>query len=485
MVRFDKRVSRALWIVLALSAVITGAALAKVITGLSSSASPYIVSSAPAVVTTSLLTVGDSVNDKPDGTPYRLVGIPDGLGAFDNGDGTFTVLMNHELRETLGVERAHGATGAFVSKWTVDKKSLRVLHGEDLIQTIGVWDGGRWDYQTGIQISRLCSADLPALTAFYNPKTGKGYDGRLFMNGEERGAEGLAYAHGLDGVSYQLPWLGRFSWENNVAHPNAGDKTVVIGLDDSGDGQIYVYVGEKQASGHNAAELAGLTNGVLYGVKVDGYPFEEDAVGIPSGTPFTAYGFGDVVDWSGAQLQDVSRANGVTEFQRPEDGAWDPTHPNDFYFVTTASFDGNSRLWRLRFVDPTNPALGGTIDMLLEGNEGQKMMDNLTIDKRGRIFIQEDPGGNERLAKIWAYDIRRDLLVEVATHDPDRFLPGAPDFLTTNEESSGILDVSDILGNGWFLLDVQAHYDIGDPELVEGGQLLAMRVPPGRIPPGK
>ncbi len=29
-----------------------------------------------------------------------MVGIPDGLGAFDNHDGTFTVLMNHELGNT-------------------------------------------------------------------------------------------------------------------------------------------------------------------------------------------------------------------------------------------------------------------------------------------------------------------------------------------------------------------------------------------------
>ncbi|MEO8042046.1 MAG: hypothetical protein ABI646_05505 [Acidobacteriota bacterium] len=77
-------------------------------TGPSSSQSPYIVRSVPGVVVKSILTVGDSVNLKPDGvTPYRMVGIPDGLGAFDNGDGTFTVLMNHEIASG-GVVRAHG-----------------------------------------------------------------------------------------------------------------------------------------------------------------------------------------------------------------------------------------------------------------------------------------------------------------------------------------------------------------------------------------
>ena len=171
----------------------------------------------------------------------------------------------------------------------------------------------------------------------------------------------------------------------------------------------------------------------------------------------------------------------MTEFNRPEDGAWDPESPNDFYFVTTASFTTNSRLWRLRFVDASNPALGGRIDMLLDGSEGQKMMDNLCMTDRGQLFLQEDPGGQDHLAKIWRYDVgRRTTLVEVAHHTADRFSTGAADFLTIDEESSGIIDVSDILGEGKFLLDVQAHYGFGNTEIVQGGQLLLMTVPPGK-----
>ena len=67
-------------------------------TGPSSSQTPYLVRTKPGIVTTSILTVGDNVDG------YEMAGIPDGLGAFDNGDGTFTVLMNHELRNTAGVE---------------------------------------------------------------------------------------------------------------------------------------------------------------------------------------------------------------------------------------------------------------------------------------------------------------------------------------------------------------------------------------------
>ena len=41
------------------------------------------------------------------------------------------------------------------------------------------------------------------------------------------------------------------------------------------------------------------------------------------------------------------------------------------------------------------------------------------------------------------------------------------------------VDASSILGDGWYLLDVQAHYAT-DAELVEGGQLLALHYPGGR-----
>src|SRR5882762_7137956 len=118
------------------------------ITGPSSSESPYLVRSKPGVVTLSVLTTGDAVNFKSDGvTPYRMVGIPDGLGAFDNGDGTFTLLLNHELTSLVGIARDHGLNGAFVSRWTIDKETLTVLHGEDLMTHAFTWDPVAKSYQ--------------------------------------------------------------------------------------------------------------------------------------------------------------------------------------------------------------------------------------------------------------------------------------------------------------------------------------------------
>jgi hypothetical protein len=457
-------------------------------TGPSSSQSPYVLPSQTGVVTKSVLTVGDSVNLKPDGTPYRMVGIPDGLGAFDNGDGTFTVLMNHELGGSAGAVRAHGATGAFVSKWTIRKDDLSVVAGEDLIKQVALWniDAAAYDKPgTGVVISRLCSADLPLPSALFNAATGNGYDGRIFLDGEEV-AGGRAFAHLMNGTSYELPWMGKASWENILANPGTGDKTVVAGLDDTTPGQVYVYAGDKKSSG-SPVERAGLTGGKLFGITVDGFSEEEPLRGpIPSGTRFAVHDFGDASAKDAGQIETEGDGAGVTDFLRPEDGAWDPKRPSDLYFVTTATFGGNSRLWRLRFDDPSNPAMGGVIDMLLDGTEnggtGERyhMLDNMTINGRGQLVLQEDTGNQNYLARIWQYDIASDTLTEVAHHDPDRFGEDASARLTVDEESSGAIDVSTILGSGWYLLDVQAHYNPGDSELVEGGQLLAMHIPPGR-----
>jgi hypothetical protein len=123
-------------------------------TGPSSSQSPYVVGVDPSISTQSLLTVGDETSD---GTGWQMVGIPDGLGAFDNGDGTFNVLMNHELGAGDGVVRDHGFAGAFVSKLTIDKTTLEVLSGEDLITQAFTYDPATGDYvPLAAAIGRLC-----------------------------------------------------------------------------------------------------------------------------------------------------------------------------------------------------------------------------------------------------------------------------------------------------------------------------------------
>jgi hypothetical protein len=253
--------------------------------------------------------------------------------------------------------------------------------------------------------------------------------------------------------------------------------------------ELYVYVGVKQSQG-NEIERAGLSNGQLYGLTIsvnNKQVAEESNVNSLDPTSFVGAGhfilhnLGDVSGKSGIELQQMSIDAGITRFQRIEDGAWDPrsSHNNDFYFVTTASASQNSRLWRLRFADIAHPELGGTIAILLNGSEGYKMLDNLVLDRHGRLLIQEDVGDDARLGKIWLYLIDTGYFIEVAQHNPRFFLSqGQAEFITQDEESSGIIDAEEILGKGWFLLDVQAHKAHPAAELVEFGQVLAMFVDP-------
>lgn len=447
------------------------APLAAQIQGPSSSRAPYIVPLAPGVQTISLLTVNDVIGTGP--SAYRMERSPDGLGALGaRGTSAFTLLMNHELTADAGDIHAHGQRGAFVSRWTIDRTTFAVLGGVDLVQHTHMTSGGP-------AFARFCSADLGHPLAF---RSHKGFDAgpAVFCDGEEVGAEGRAFAHVVDGPlageSYEIPALGNMSFENVLVRPSTGEPTVVAVTDDSSPGQVYVYAGRKRGGGSFLAR-AGLEGGTLYGVRVPGAPLESRTNGINGATRFQMASLGNVSTRTGAQLQSDSVAANVTQFLRPEDGAWDPLRPTDFYFATTDRFNsgsqvGRSRLWRLRFDDIDAPERGGAIAMLLDGTEGQQMLDNLTLDRRGHVILQEDPGFNAHRARIWQYTLASDQLTLLAEYDPALFTPGAPGFLTRDEESSGIIDARDVLGPGWFLLTSQVHDELTSSN--DSGQLLAL-----------
>jgi len=432
---------------------------------------------------------------------YRFNGIPVGIGVTDNGDGTLRVLVAHELGNTAGDVRAHGSKGAYVSDLTIDKATLSVISGKDFLASandlfLASADGSSWTSGTTTAFARFCSADLAAATAFRNGANG--YGGRIFLTGEEAGVEGRAFAHVLDGADagkvYELPSLGNLSFENVVANPLAQDKTVVVSLDDtSTNGQVYVYVGTKATSG-NAVQQAGLAGGTTYGIRVNSAGTTNTEVGniaTPNETglglnasgigTFELVNLGDVKAKTGATLNSESIAAGVTNWLRPEDGAWSKDGKT-FYFVTTASSTSASRLWALEFTNPANPEAGGTVKMLLNGSEGQVMLDNMTVADDGSILLQEDPGNNARLAKIWRYNPSTDTLVELAQHNPALFSGTTP--VTQDEESSGIVDISSFLTGvsgydttkySYFLIADQIHKAVASPtSQVEMGELSVM-----------
>jgi hypothetical protein len=473
--------------------------------GPSSSATAYLTPIASDVKFASILTTGDAVGG------YLMSGIPDGLGAYDNGNGTITVLMNHELGSTVGIVRAHGGKGAFVSEWVIDKTTLQVKSGADLIKKVYSFDTltSAWVEQLNVAFARFCSADLPAATSLFNAATGKGSQAKIFLTGEENGAasRGVAMvASGADkGKTYILPWAGPYTtlgagWENLLAHPDSGDKTIVMANADGADNGVYLYVGAKQTTG-NEVEKAGLVGGQTYRVLVNGSLIETTATDAGLGLTSNAATFSLV----------ANTAAGVagTKFLRPEDGAWDTVNKNRYYFATTnqqdAAKDGNAnsditaaqvgrtRLWSMTFTDITRPHLGGIIEMVLDGTEtvtvagrvhGTQMFDNITVSTDGTLILQEDVGNSKHNGKTWKYDPVAKTLTLLAQSDEVRFGDYATSVvgtLTKDEESSGVIEVTTLLGRNdnrrYYLLVTQNHAaatGANATELVEGGQLMLM-----------
>ncbi|MEO7099199.1 MAG: alkaline phosphatase PhoX, partial [Luteolibacter sp.] len=260
------------------------------------------------------------------------------------------------------------------------------------------------------------------------------------------------------------------------------------------------YVGDKQSSG-TEVDKAGLTNGTLKFVNVVGSTAEvvnttTRATNITNGTRFNL------------------SATASTTFSRPEDGAWNPLNPTQYYFVTTDQLDqvadglgsqiGRTRLWRLTFDDITNPDAGGVVDLLIDGQTvaGQKvnMFDNMTVNKAtGRMILLEDVGGATHNGKVWEFDpatfngtTNSGNLVMIAKHDVARFgdrvnpvTTAATSPFNNDEESSGIIDITGIMagsamykgnpGEAWYISSDQAHYTTGvTTSQVEGGQFFVL-----------
>jgi hypothetical protein len=112
------------------------------------------------------------------------------------------------------------------------------------------------------------------------------------------------------------------------------------------------------------------------------------------------------------------------------------------------------------------------------------MFDNVTMTADGKIYLQEDPGKENYLAAIWEFDPSTKKSTKIFVSDAARFTAGQPEFLTIDEENSGIVDITDLVkqaswfdgGKKYMLSTNQAHYKI-DGELVQGGQLYLISGP--------
>jgi len=466
----------------------------------------YVTSSSSAATVKEIATAGDTLGK------WIVPGTPDGMGAYKNSDGTMTILSNHEwaLYDSIpqSLARAEGTYGSSISKLIYDPKTEKITSGSNLIKNISYYNytSGQWqaDYKgtapanapadgnftyspTSISrifangLNRFCSAFLAPAGSL---KSGSlGYDGAVFLTGEEGSGDwSRAFAFDMNGNGIQLPAMGLLQFENLIVAPGTGKNTVVMLNEDYGSttSQGYMYLGTKTSKG-TFADKAGLTNGSLYTISV---------ANAASDNEFRAkYGKNKKADVKFLQVNTDPKFGATekatqligTTFSRIEDGEFDPNNRNVYYFLTTesnknansttpnpstptVSRDGGA-LWKLTYADINNPLAGATVEMLLDGSETPYLSkpDNLAIDEDGYLLMQEDPGGNDAVARVIAYRLSDGAIKEVAAFDPQYFAANGANFITNDEESSGVINANKLMQKSksdpysYFFFNAQVH----------------------------
>lgn len=494
----------------------------------------YMEAVAPSVSITPFLTSGDMVGS------YQIPGTPDGLGVLKDGN-NLRILTNQEWSSTNAVaavrNSAGGQTkGSFISELIYNTKTGNVTKAKDFVTDV-IW----YNYQNstygkygsapigaaaldsygtqnhGLLLNRFCSSTLAPAGAFYDAKSKIGYADPVYLTGEEGSDESRAFVVNMQGQMVQFPGIGLAAWENMKPVPTGNKVTALLGSEDGSatDSQLWMYVGEKSKTGEWYKQ-AGFVGGNSYVLStVAAAPVANDneiRSKYGKGVSFSV-GFSKVDNTLNGKAQnEMARSVGI-EFARIEDAHFDPKNPNDFYFVTTesnkdakattpnpatptVSRDGGA-LWKLTFNDVAKPLKGGKLTMLLDGSEAPYLSkpDNITIDDLGNVLIQEDPGNNAQVSRVVSYRIKDGKIAVLAKFKDDLFTTGRPGFITQDEESSGIIDVTELLKAGkndksrYYMLVAQVHSTpaLARPDVsssntslvnsLEGGQWYIMEVP--------
>ena len=490
----------------------------------------YMQGANASVTLTPFATAGDRIGN------YLIGGIPDGMGVIQSGN-KLRVVTNHEWSNSNAVAAARASSagltnGSYVSEMHYDLGKKEIVAGKDFMQFVEWFDYQALDYTyeptapKGAELkdqygstnhatlmNRFCSSTLADAGTFYSKSAGVGYKGAVYLTGEEGGDESRGFAGNEEGDFAQMPRFGLAAWETFVPAPTTTKSTVVFGNEDGAatDSQLWMYKGNKQKDG-SWFEQAGLANGALYVLATDVANDNEFRAkyGKGKGAPISF----ESIDWKVNGKTQNAQANKLgMELARVEDGHFDPKKPNDYYFVTTESNkdpkatapnpatptvtrDGGA-LWRLRFVDVNNPTKGGTLTMLLDGSEAPYLSkpDNIVVDDAGNVLIQEDPGNNAHIARVVSYRISDGKLATIAQFKDTYFnSANTTTFITQDEESSGIVDVTSYLRTGksdkakYYMMVAQIHATPAKsrPDLtpapadianaIEGGQWYVMKV---------
>ena len=502
--------------------VTTTTALARTTAGFHTSTPAMLVKVRPDVQVAPLITVGDTL---PGG--YMFESIPDGIALKRHPfKPEVDVWVNHEtstvpfpIPPTVPTA-INDFTNAMVSKLTLSEADAGVLAGSYAIPSEA-------NYQ------RFCSSFLATHVHGFERDlllTNEEATDWVFRTGVANRGPGLVHAPGTPGTEqagvvvaldiktgeYRTIYgMGRHNHENSVAIPGYRGPTVLSGDDTftAPSSQLYLYTA-------NSAFQLWSDNGRLWAFKSSN-PAVNDYGDLTLATSVGGEFIPvpeSVAKGDQNELESWSNANGVFQFIRVEDIAYDRKSPNVIYFADTgeprAVADPATGRLRRATAGTMGPYPNGRIFKLVLNRHDATKVESLSIlidadaggygnvamihqpdnveTTRNSLLIQEDPGSHNQgatTARIWRYDLRSGLLEVVARVDQSL----DPAARAGAWESSGIVDASASFGPGAFLVDVQAPTLLvgprvngpdfngdGRPEWIyerEGGQLLLIRIP--------
>lgn len=414
-----------------------------------------------------------------DGTTFE--GIPDGLGIMPVGDGSQYIDI------FVAFEQSHVPFGLFADHEdsSVQRARLNLATNQivELKQMLSPKAG----------FIRFCSATMVGRD--------QGFSDYTFLVNEESndvlpvkskqpyGADpGITpyrqagYSVWLDAASgafSTIPGAGRMNHENTVVVPG-GWTNVVVAL--TGDdtfsapsSQLYQY------SAASESAFKG-DNGSLWAFRVTSKNTESvipssssnganDYLDISLGDTMTGefilvpsdIAHGTYTGQPQADLEAWSNLNNVFQFIRVEDIAYDPGAPSTVYFADTGSTvqpdpvtgrmktggttPQNGRIFKM-VLNETDPKVVDSFTVLADGNTTGLFTrpDNVAVGQ-GTLMVQEDASSNPTNNDIWSYPLAGagGPWARVAT------------VTQATAETSGIVDASEWLGAGWWIIDVQSH----------------------------
>jgi len=404
------------------------------------------VAGGPELKVTSLLTVGEFTNGlNPGDSVYAPTGIFDGQGAYDNGDGTYTLLVNSELGATSGygyllpgVEG--GLTGARVSTLVIDKdidnnarngyQSAVIAGGlaYDSIYLDGSDTAIDQAADLGAGFKRFCAANLVEANSFGK---NKGFSDRIYLVGEEEfsGDGGSFFALDVNGRAiHEVVGFGKGTWESATSINTGSRDTVAVLLFDDAKAPLYMWVGTKStAADATFLERNGLaaSQGSLYTYVTTALPETGVSVGPDSSDLFAftqANGINSAINGSWVNLASLD-ANytqlgapalrqlavnaGALQLSRIEDGEVNPLNSQQAVFVSTGTADFNKgdlygNVYTLDFsaafgrdglIEDSGESVLKVVydgDLLVDPTTGLRNPDNMTISADGFAYLQED-----------------------------------------------------------------------------------------------